>query len=155
MIRLRCSLQTTAYTNWYLELDLPGAFYASVLRRFFLSLPSYTTRRPDSSFIVSDTMEPKDGTLAYDKLIAGLKAQDWALVHLPYGGAVEIDVSMALSHSKSATFRVWWVDPRSGGKTPAERGTRLSLPATVREFISPTSGSLDTDWVLLLESYSK
>jgi hypothetical protein len=61
------------------------------MRRFFLSLPDFFSRRPDSSFILSDTFEPKDGTSALDRLVQGLRSDSWALVHLPYGGEVEVD----------------------------------------------------------------
>ncbi len=99
-------------------------------------------------------MEPKDGTLAYDKLISGLRSDQWALVHLPYGGEVDVDISNALSNSPTSTYRAWWVDPRSGGKATLDKGEKKSIAEGVRRFVSPTAGSLATDWVLLLESYT-
>lgn len=143
-------VQTTAYTNWWLELDLQGAFYASTMRRFFLSLPDFFSRRPDSSFILSDTKEPTDGSSALDRLIQGLKADSWAMVHLPYGGEVEVDLEKALTGN---TYRAWWVSPASGGKEVIGKGDKSEEKGT-KVFKSPSEGALDRDWVLLLETYS-
>jgi hypothetical protein len=134
-----------------LELDLAGAFHVSVLRRFFLSLPDFFSRRPDSSFIMSDTQEPADGSSALDRLIQGLIADSWAMVHLPYGGEIEIDTGKALRGGPS--YRAWWVSPASGGKEVIDNGNKHEAVGP-RTFKSPTEGSLDKDWVLLLESYT-
>lgn len=144
--------QTTAYTNWYLELDLSGAFYSSVLQKFFLSLPDFMTRKPDSSMILSDTFEPTDGTLAKDKLIAGLKAKSWSMIHLPYGGTVEVDLTRALDSSPKG-YRAWWVDPKTGGKASLDKGA-VAVAEPKRSFTSPSEGSIVNDWVLLLETFT-
>lgn len=146
-------MQTTAYTNWYLELDLPGAYYASILKTVLLSLPDFFTRRPDSTFILSDTNEPKtDDENGLDRLIQGLKADSWAMVHLPYGGYTKIDLSGAMGQCKS-TYRAWWIDPRSGGRSPLFKGERKAIDGQAG-FTSPTEGSLEHDWILLLETFS-
>lgn len=122
------------------------------MRRFFLTLPNFFSRRPDSSFILSDTNEPKDGTSALDKLVQGLRGDSWALVHLPYGGEVEIDLVKALGE-EGKTYRSWWVSPASGGREVLDNGSKTVTKGS-KTFTSPTEGALDKDWVLLLETYS-
>jgi hypothetical protein len=120
------------------------------MRRFFLSLPDFFSRRPDSSFILSDTFEPKDGTSALDRLVQGLRSDSWALVHLPYGGEVEVDLEKALT---GGTYRAWWVSPASGGREVLDNGAKTAVKGS-RLFTSPTRGDLKKDWILLLETYS-
>ncbi|ORY24577.1 hypothetical protein BCR39DRAFT_320021 [Naematelia encephala] len=134
---------TTAYTNWYHELDLPGSFQAGIMRRIFLSLPSYFTSRPDQSMIVSDTNEGQG-----DKLISGLRGDGWAMVHLPYGGTVDVDISKALPDLKDGKgWRGWWIDPKSGGRSTFGIGEETGA----KSFEAPSGGSLECDWILLLE----
>ncbi len=134
---------TTASVDWFLELDLPGAFYAGVAKQILLTLPEYFSRVPDQGFIVSDTGE-REGERAGDKLVSGMRADGWAAVHLPYGGAVEVDLARALPAAKG--WKAWWVDPRCGGREVFERGDKLG----VRSFSAPSAGALSTDWILLL-----
>jgi hypothetical protein len=115
-----------------------------------LTLPDFFTRRPDSSFILSDTNERKDGGSALDRLIQGLKSESWALVHLPYGGDVEVDLEKAL---KGQTYRAWWINPASIGREVLDNGVKVAIKGA-RVFHSPTEGALDRDWILLLETYS-
>jgi hypothetical protein len=84
------------------------------MRRICLTLPSFFSRMPNSSFILSDTMEPKDGSRAGDKLISGLIGEGWSMVHLPYGGGVDFDIGAALPGSTE--YRARWMDPRTGGR---------------------------------------
>jgi hypothetical protein len=150
--RLTLTHQLTAYTDWHLELDLPGAYFAGIIKRVFLSLPEYFSRRPDSSFILSATNEPKDGKNALDHLIQGLKADSWAMVHLPHGGTVTVDLARAFSPSEGR-FRSWWLDPRTGAKTVRESGYRADITGEA-SFTSPSEGSIEQDWVLLLETFT-
>lgn len=104
--------------------------------------------------ILSGTNEPTDGSLAEDKLIAGLKAKSWCMIHLPYGGTVTVDLSAALSQGASG-YRAWWVDPKTGGKASLDKGAVQNVEnETKRDFVSPSEGRIDTDWVLLLETFS-
>ena len=126
------------------------------MRRFFLSLPGFFSRHPDSSFILSDTHEQVEGSTqaermdVLDKLIQGLKGDTWALVHLPYGGEVDIDLKLALSGLR---YRAWWVDPASGGREVLDEGSKSEIKGS-RVFQTPTAGDLDKDWVLMLETHS-
>jgi hypothetical protein len=144
------SLQTTAYTNWFHELDLPGAYAASLMRTITLSLPNYFTRIPDDSFILSDRNEPSDGTPAGDKLVLGMRAKGWAGVHLPYGGHVEVDLEKALPSEGEGEYRAWWIDPRTGGKETIGKGKSDGPIKGSRRFEAPDK----EDWLLLLESVS-
>ncbi|RSH90754.1 hypothetical protein EHS25_009929 [Saitozyma podzolica] len=141
---------TTAYTNWFHELDLPGAYAASLMRTITLSLPNYFTRIPDDSFILSDRNEPSDGTPAGDKLVLGMRAKGWAGVHLPYGGHVEVDLEKALPSEGEGEYRAWWIDPRTGGKETIGKGKSDGPIKGSRRFEAPDK----EDWLLLLESVS-
>jgi hypothetical protein len=135
-----------ATAEWFLELDLPGANYVSVLRRIMLDLPGYHARRPNNSYILSDTKEPGDGTPAGPELISGMSGPGWAMVHLPFGGSVVIDVSLAIPGG--STFRAWWIDPRVGSKVIALHTESVTAS---REFTAPTGGSIENDWLLYVE----
>lgn len=140
----------TSYTNWYHELDLPGAFYASTLRRIVLSLPYFHTRQPDQSFIVSSTNEPQDGKPAGDRLIGGMRGKGWAMVHLPYGGDVTIDLARALPGVDR--WNAWWINPRDGGRLPPfEKGESSTGEKT---FTAPSGGDLKNDWLLYIDAPS-
>lgn len=134
---------TNASVDWYLELDLPGAFHASVAKAILLSLPGYFSRVPDQNMIVSDTHESK-GQRAGDRLVSGMRADGWAAVHLPYGGEVEVDLGLAVPGAPS--WKAWWIDPRAGGREVFASGTKLAS----RAFTAPTAGSLADDWILLV-----
>lgn len=125
-----------------MELDLPGAFYAATIRKVILSLPTPSSRVPDQSLILSETNEPADGSWAGDELISGMRGDGWFMVHLPYGGSVEVDMKKV-----EGAWRAWWVDPRSGGKSLIERGDSHEN----KTFKSPTEGEQDGDWILLVE----
>ena len=112
-----------------------------------LSLPDYFARVPDQSIILSSTHE--DDGLAGNKLVSAMRAQTWALIHLPYGGSVEIDVKKGLSDFVGP-WNAWWIDPRSGGRHIFLQETSLSTPVVLR---APTGGSLRDDWLLLIERY--
>lgn len=145
--------QTTAYTNWYLELDLPGAFQMTTARQIILSLPgSLYDRIPDSTFILTERHEvaQEDELLrpAGDKLIAGMRSEKgkWAMVHLPYGGKVEVDLEKALMGAYK--YRAWWVDPRVGGREVIGTGSAVNETSSRATFDAPD----DTDWLLLFEA---
>ncbi|KAK8843944.1 hypothetical protein IAR55_006736 [Kwoniella newhampshirensis] len=138
---------TTAFNNWYLELDLPGAYQASLFRHIMQSLPNFFSRIPDQSFILSDTHEPTDGTPAGDALISGMRSEGWAMVHLPYGGGVTIDLTKA-GFGEKKSWRAWWIDPRTGGREVFMRDAGGGVTQT---FQAPSGGDQDDDWLLLVE----
>jgi hypothetical protein len=119
------------------------------MRRICLSLPNFFTRVPDSSFILSNTLEPRDGTRAGDSLVSGMRGEGWAMVHLPYGGNVEVDLVAALPGSQQ--YKAWWIDTRTGGREVFGGGK--VIPGS-KVFESSTGGTLEDDWLLLLETLS-
>jgi len=142
--------QPTAYTEWFYELDLPGAFHAGIMRRVILSLPNCESRRPDQTLILSDTHDTGDG-LAGDKLISAMIGDGWTMVHLPYGGEVKVDMAKACPLDKG--WRAWWIDPKDGSRRLATAGEKLPerRSPTGREFVAPSGGSKENDWLLLVE----
>lgn len=135
-----------AYTNWFDELDLDGAFQAGVARRIMETMPGdYFARVPDQSFIVSDTHERADER-AGDALVGGMKGEGWAAVHLPYGGKVEVNVGTALGRDVRE-WRSWWINPRTGGRN---LGDDEDKGGEVVSFTAPSGGSLENDWILLV-----
>lgn len=114
------------------------------------SLPNFHSRVPDQSFIVSDTNEPKDGTPAGDKLIGGMRGKGWAMVHLPYGGEVTVDLEKALPGGKR--WNAWWINPRDGGRLPPfDKG---DLATGEKMFKAPSGGSISDDWLLYVDLIS-
>ena len=137
-------MQTTAFTDWYLELDLEGALTVSALRKILESLPDYFDRVPDQSLVLSSTNEPTDGSPAGDKLIGAMRSKTWLAVHLPHGGDVEVSLD---KETLPAKWRAWWMIPKTGSKEVFQKGDGgESLKVS-----SPTQGSIDTDCILYVD----
>jgi hypothetical protein len=66
------------------------------------------------------------------------------MVHLPYGGDIEIDIKKG---GVEGQWRAWWISPRDGGREVFERGEGVGG----KTFNAPSGGSLDEDWLLLVE----
>ena len=86
-----------------------------------------------------------------------MRADGWAIVQLPEGGNVEIDLDKALRSSgnregaaRKEKWRAWWIDPRIGGREVFRVGEDYGIKA----FEAPSKGEGDNDWLLLLETYS-
>ncbi|KAM0753517.1 hypothetical protein T439DRAFT_322412 [Meredithblackwellia eburnea MCA 4105] len=118
---------TTATVPWYDELDLPGATHVGHLKNLIVSLPSFTSRTPDQSFIKSETHEGEGATL-----ISGLRSKEgkWALVYTPSGESIEVDVG--------SVVKAEWFDPRVAEKQPAQEDDGVYHPPSKE------------DWVLIL-----
>lgn len=119
------------------------------MRHICLALPNYSTRVPDSTFILSDTHEPEDGSNAGDALIQGMRGAGWAMVHLPFGGPIRIDVRRALSGDRA--WRAWWIDPRTGGREVFHSDSSLDVTPL---FAAPDAKDQESDWLLYLENVS-
>ena len=131
---------------WHAELDLSGAYYVSIMQKMFMALPNYHTRKPQNDFILSERNEPNDGTGAGAKLISGMTGVGWAMVHLPYGGIVKLDIEKAVPGS--IDFQAWWINPRDGSKHALEPERQHT---TDRVFESPSGGTMEDDWILYIE----
>lgn len=121
------------------------------MRQICLALPNYTSRVPDSSFILSDTNEPKDGSRAGDKLIQGMRGDGWAMVHLPHGGTINLNLTKALPVGTNEGWKAWWIDPRTGGRECFQTSKE---PASQVSFTAPAAHGEDSDWLLFVETVS-
>lgn len=119
---------------WYEALQLPGASQMQHARALLLSRP-FLERIPDQSLVVSD---PGDGPLHMRATRDG--DGSYAMVYLPAGGSVELDVTKI----SGERLRAWWFDPRSGV------AQRIGVLATQQcsSFTAPGGGP---DWVLVLD----
>lgn len=113
-----------------------------------LSLPNFDSRTPSQSLILSETND-KPNELAGDKLVSAMRGNGWTMVHLPYGGTVEVDLKRALPFGQP--WRAWWVDTKCGAKSVFARG---NVEDGSKVFTAPTGGSKEDDWLLLLETGS-
>lgn len=107
------------------------------------SLPGYFDRVPDQSFIISPR-QPETDKLAGDKLVSGMRSTSWMAVHLPHGGEVTIRLDGSILSDR---WRASWLDPKTGACEMFKRESSEE-DFTAR---SPTEGSIDHDWVLLLQ----
>lgn len=121
------------------------------MRKIVESLPNYHTRVPDQSFILSDTNEPADGEPAGDRLLGGTRGDGWALVYLPYGGDVSLDLAKAIP--AGGQWRAWWINPRDGGRLSFLSGNDASDDGQ-RAFSAPSGGNLKNDWLLYIDTES-
>lgn len=92
---------------------------------------------------MSDTKEQVVG-YADEALICGMRERTgtWALIQLPFGGEVTVDLRKGLNGREH--WRAWWWDPRIGSRELFIRDSS----ATIHIFTAPT----DQDWLLLLEA---
>jgi hypothetical protein len=141
---------SVAEFNWFDELDLPGSHMVSTVRTWFLARPTFFSRIPDQSFILSDTFDrdtPEEDVEGKDaKLIAGIRCSQgkWLAVYSPEGAPFEVDLSILRGKKATAS----WFNPRSGVTTPAG-GAELSGAVRV---VSPSSGPYEHDWVYYVET---
>lgn len=116
----------------------------SILRRVIESLPGFYERIPDQSLIVAPLqVEDGDEPLG-DTLIGGMRSATWIAAHLPHGGEVTVSLDPAIF---GAQWRAEWLDPKTGARETFTRDTRGATTLTAR---SPSEGSIDCDWVLLV-----
>jgi hypothetical protein len=139
------SIQPT--TNWYHELDLPGAFNAGMMKSIMMSLPSFFSRVPDQSIIASPIMEAESEAERGDEMVSGMKGDGWCAVHLPKGGRVSVNLHKSLPLGQA--YRSWWIDPKTGGRAIDQSGKCVALDPA--EFVSPKSNGAQNDWLLLIE----
>jgi len=99
---------------------------------------------PDQSIIVSPEQTTGEKLLG-DKLISAMKSTSWLAVHLPHGGEVTVRLDNEILSDK---WRASWLDPKTGAREVFKRGSGGEETLTVR---SPTEGSIDNDWILLVQ----
>ena len=122
---------------WRDALDAPGAGQLQHLRSLIESQPSFLDRIPDQSVIVSD---PGSGPTH----VRATRASDgkYALVYIPTGNAVTIDMSKI----SSAPVKASWFSPRNGEYTAIGDYTNIGT----QDFDAPGTAAVGNDWVLVL-----
>ncbi|WP_053216174.1 glycoside hydrolase family 140 protein [Guptibacillus hwajinpoensis] len=130
-----------ANSNWYDELDSPGAFQMSHIRKLMLSRP-FLNRIPDQGIIASS--QPSTSG-AY---IAATRASDgsYAFVYTPFGGTVTVNMSKI----SGGSVKAHWYNPRNGTTTFIGTYTNTGT----RTFTAPSSNR-GNDWVLMLDDNTK
>jgi hypothetical protein len=119
---------------WHEALHLPGSGQVQYARALIESRP-FLSRIPDQSLIASDI-----GEGAHHVQATRDSAGTYALVYLPAGDAVELDLSKLTADK----LRAYWFDPRTG---VAQRIGTLQREDRMR--FTPPDGGLD--WVLALD----
>ena len=120
---------------WQAALQLPGASQVQYARQLLLSRP-FLTRIPDQSMIRSDI-----GTGSYHVQATRDSEGSYAMVYLPAGQAVELD----LSKLTGTQLRACWYDPRTG--VSSQIGS-FAKQASLH-FTPPGGGP---DWVLVVDA---
>ena len=147
VIKPLCADMNKPTTNWYHELDLPGAHNAAIMRKIVLSLPSFFTRVPDQTLIASPTWESDMEAERGDSMISAMRGKGWCAVHLPRGGKVLIHLHKALKIG--GTYRAWSIDPNTGGKTLISAAKTVSYEAL--ELNLPLVDRSHRDRIVLVE----
>lgn len=109
------------------------------------SLPDYFDRVPDQTLIVSPIIKEEGDRPIGDKLVGAMRSTSWVAVHLPHGGGVEVRLDKAIVSDR---WRAAWIDPRTGA---CETFKRESAGGETLRARSPTEGSIDQDWILLVQ----
>ncbi|MGE6203872.1 glycoside hydrolase family 140 protein [Guptibacillus hwajinpoensis] len=132
---------TGANTNWYDELDSPGAFHMSYLKKLMISRP-ILSRIPDQAIIASSQPSTAGAYIVATRSSDG----SYAFVYSPYGGTVSINMNKISGGSVKAQ----WYNPRNGSITLIGIYTNTGT----RNFTAPSSGR-GNDWILILDDNSK
>jgi hypothetical protein len=124
-----------ARNYWYETLDLPGAAQMRHLRKLVESRPPLD-RVPDQSIIAQ---EPGSGGAH----IRACRGKDYALVYLPYGQNVTIQMGIISGDQ----VIVHWFNPREG----AAQRVGVFKNSGVMNFDPPGEPGRGNDWVLVLD----
>ena len=121
--------------TWQEAIDRPGAGQMIHLRRLMESRP-YFSRVPDQTMILNQSEERA-------RYMVATRDDEgrYAMVYLPLGGKVTLDLS-ALAASE---LTAWWYNPRTGGASAGQKVARA-------ESVSFDAPPIGTDWVLVLDA---
>lgn len=122
---------------WTAALDMPMANQVKHLKNLMLSRP-FLTRIPDQGIIHGEQAENNDYKIATRD-----QNGSYAMVYMPTGGKVDLDVTALTSNKLTA----WWYDPRTGNSFLGGEVLK-SDHVTIN---APTSGK-GHDWVLVLDA---
>jgi hypothetical protein len=123
--------------TWREALKAPGAGQVRHAKDLLLSRPFFD-RIPDQSLFLGDA-----GEAAFHRRATRDRAGTYALVFLPVGASVELDLAVL----NDDRFVSWWFDPRTGTSRLDRKGA-TSVPQT---FVPPSVGP---DWVLVVDAAS-
>ena len=122
---------------WTAALEMPMANQVKHLKNLMLSRP-FLTRIPDQDIIHGEQAENNDYKIATRD-----QNGSYAMVYMPTGGKVDLDVTALASNKLTA----WWYDPRTGSSFLGGEVLKSDY-VTIH---APTSGK-GHDWVLVLDA---
>lgn len=128
---------SSARTPWYEALDYPGAFQMKYLRALFTSRP-FVKLTPSQDLIIKDSMQNTAPVRA-----ASARDSSFALIYIPHGQSLDLDLSMFDNHKVKAT----WFNPRIGESIHL----RLFKAQEVKSFDPPADPERGNDWVLVID----
>jgi hypothetical protein len=139
-------LSQPANISWRDELDFPGASQAQHLQHLFIDLPAHIYRglEPDRSFVTN-----ANGALTWesDRRLAALSsASTHYWVYVGHGDSFELELSNIAKRGNAKSAIVNWFSPRDALTWETEK---ISLEGN-KTFVPPSSGGVDSDWVLQL-----
>ncbi len=111
--------------GWQERLESPGALELGRVRDYVASLPWWTLR-PDDALVRGDrgSAAPGQDVLDADTTTAAVSADgSLALVYLPEGGAVSLDLARLAPGVQAV-----WVDPSTGTEVPTAAAAELTAP---------------------------
>jgi hypothetical protein len=128
-------------SDWYTQMQLPGAYQMGYLRGLVESRPMMD-RIPDQSVIVGDAGSGSDRLQA-------MRAGDggYAYIYSANGRSFDVD----LSRISGKEVQAWWYDPRTG--TASSIGRYAASGAV--NFVPPGVAGEGNDWVLVLDDDSR
>ncbi len=125
-----------ARTPWKEALRHPGSAQMGLMRRI-LTLRPFWKLGPNQNLLPGGALEGKDHRRA-----ACADDGSFALVYLPTGGNIEIDLGPLATDS----VRVWWFDPRTGNVVDGG----IATGRRTVEIRAPSSGR-GNDWLLIVD----
>lgn len=125
---------------WKLSLDLEVANQVKHLKKLMLSRP-YFERIPDQELIATEQTDDSTYIVATRS-----ESGSYAMWYFPSGKSSFIN----LENLKGSSFRVIWMDPRTGVEFPGNGGNPLTKGTNLP--INPPSHGRGNDWILILDS---
>lgn len=125
---------------WHKSLDLEVANQVKHLKGLMLSRP-YFDRILDQS-LINEAQEENESLVTATRDHNG----SFAMFYFPDGKAVSIN----LKNLSGQTFKLTWMDPRTGVEFQGNEGKAISKEAP--QLISPPSSGRGNDWVLIIDA---
>lgn len=124
--------------SWRKDLDLPGAWDMTHLRRLMESR-DFLSRIPFNELVVNSYVPETD-------YIVATRGNGYAMVYIPTGWGAELDlVKLPFKNSRTS-----WFNPRTGETQASE-----NIPNTGIKTFTPPTKNRGNDWVLILDDAAK